>query len=100
MSTKISNIAKNTEEITKLLEEQLGQMTNEEQEMFHLSPRDTDNHEVFRQAKFNTTYDITPSKTNRYKSIRESAQASKRDTNLHSSLRLGGQSMANNGNEE
>jgi Domain of unknown function (DUF4485) len=100
MNSKVSNIVRNTDEIAKLLEEQLGQIHQEDQEVFHLSPRDTENNEFSKNAKFNTTYDITPSKTNRYKSVRESAQVSKRDTNLHGSMRAGIQGMANPDNEE
>jgi Domain of unknown function (DUF4485) len=100
MNSKVSNIVRNTDEIAKLLEEQLGQIHLEDQQVFNLSPRDTDNEYAAKHAKFNTTYDITPSKTNRYKSVRDSAHMSKRDTNMHSSMRAGIQTTPNSDNEE
>lgn len=88
---EVTNIVKNTDEIAKLLEEQLGQITYEEQEVFQLSPRETGLQELSsRQAKFNNTYEITPSKTNRYKSVRESGQLSRRDLNLQDAIRASG----------
>lgn len=75
--TQLSQVLKNTDEIAKLIEEQLGNVVDEH-EVFHLSPRETEP-EYVKFGNANNTYEITPSKTNRFKSFRDSAQASKRE---------------------
>lgn len=80
----LSTVLKNTDEIAKFIEEQLDTV-GDNPEVFNLSPRETEG-ELSRPGNPNNTYEITPSKTNRFKSFRESA--SKRDL-LQTSNRFG-----------
>lgn len=76
-----------TEEIEKIIEANL--MSIKDEEVFELSPRDTCPNKA---VKFDTStvYEITPSKSNRYRTVRESAAVSKRDghkpTSSHQSI--------------
>lgn len=92
----LSSVLKNTDEIARLIEEQLGTV-GDDPEVFNLSPRETEG-ELSKGANFNNTYEITPSKTNRLKSFRESAQVSKRE-NLQTSHRFGPQAKEATGDE-
>lgn len=99
-TSRAGKFPKNTDEIARMIEEQLVQANHEEIEVFNLSPRETEGFDIGRQAKFNNTYEITPSKTNRYKSFRESNTSSKRENLIQTSHRFGPQGTLEAGSDE
>lgn len=85
---QLKSMLKNTDQIARLIEEQLGTVDHDEFENFDLSPPETEVNDIGRKLNVNNTYEITPSKTNRYKSFRDSLQGSKPET-AQMSQRLG-----------